>query len=284
MMNSDDVTRAALAIENAEALLICAGAGMGVDSGLPDFRGDEGFWNAYPPYRHLGVSFIDMANPAWFYRDPSFAWGFYGHRRNLYRETIPHEGFSIMRRWAAEREDNYFVFTSNVDSQFQKAGFDEGRIDECHGSIEWNQCLSDCGAPIFAAGPENIAIEPHTMHAGLPLPACTKCNGLARPNILMFGDFEWHGQREREQHDRLQRWLSENSESPLVIIECGAGTAIPTVRYFSESAAREGSHRMLIRFNVRDPEVPDGHIGFAVGALEGLRAIEDAMKSHEGSE
>ena len=45
---SEIIDRAADAIRTAEALLICAGAGMGVDSGLPDFRGPEGFWRAYP--------------------------------------------------------------------------------------------------------------------------------------------------------------------------------------------------------------------------------------------
>src|SRR5262245_5286806 len=59
-MNSDysaAISEAAAAIRSAEALLIGAGAGMGVDSGLPDFRGNEGFWKAYPPLRKLGLSF-----------------------------------------------------------------------------------------------------------------------------------------------------------------------------------------------------------------------------------
>ena len=42
------ITQAARLIEKADGLLITAGAGMGVDSGLPDFRGNEGFWRAYP--------------------------------------------------------------------------------------------------------------------------------------------------------------------------------------------------------------------------------------------
>jgi len=65
-----------------------AGAGMGVDSGLPDFRGDEGFWKAYPPMAKLGIRFSSMANPRWFESDPELAWGFYGHRLNLYRATV----------------------------------------------------------------------------------------------------------------------------------------------------------------------------------------------------
>ena len=63
---------------------------MGVDSGLPDFRGDQSSWRAYPPYKKLGLNFIEMANPEWFSRDPRLGWGFYGHRLNLYRTTSPH--------------------------------------------------------------------------------------------------------------------------------------------------------------------------------------------------
>ena len=63
--------RAAEAVREAEVFIITAGAGMGVDSGLPDFRGDRGFWNAYPPYARLGISFTEAANPDHFERDPA---------------------------------------------------------------------------------------------------------------------------------------------------------------------------------------------------------------------
>lgn len=64
------------AITVADALLITAGAGMGVDSGLPDFRGAEGFWSAYPPLARLGISFEEMANPGWLEKQADLAWGF----------------------------------------------------------------------------------------------------------------------------------------------------------------------------------------------------------------
>jgi NAD-dependent SIR2 family protein deacetylase len=51
------IERAVRAVRDADALLITAGAGMGVDSGLPDFRGNEGFWRAYPPMAKLGIQF-----------------------------------------------------------------------------------------------------------------------------------------------------------------------------------------------------------------------------------
>ncbi len=136
-------------IDSADALLIGAGAGMGVDSGLPDFRGDEGFWRAYPPLKRLGISFHEMADPRWFKQDPTLAWGFYGHRLNLYRTTVPHPGFGMLRALARGRP--LFVFTSNVDGQFQRAGFAGGQILEVHGSIHHLQCMRPCSEVIWAA-------------------------------------------------------------------------------------------------------------------------------------
>ena len=117
----DALQLAAHRIHAAKALLITAGAGIGVDSGLPDFRGPEGFWQAYPALRRHGKHFTDMANPQAFVDHPRLAWGFYGHRLQLYRETQPHAGFSILLRWLNSKRDGGFVFTSNVDGQFQKS-------------------------------------------------------------------------------------------------------------------------------------------------------------------
>ena len=84
MSLKDNAKQAAVALQAADALLVTAGAGMGVDSGLPDFRGQQGFWRAYPAIARLGLCFEEMANPAWFDKDAALAWAFYGHRLNLY--------------------------------------------------------------------------------------------------------------------------------------------------------------------------------------------------------
>ena len=106
-------------LTQAEAILITAGAGIGVDSGLPDFRGDEGFWKAYPPIAKLGIGFSSMANPVWFDKDPFFAWGFYGHRLNLYRNTIPHEGFKLLFELVKSKNNNYFIPPARKTSSFR---------------------------------------------------------------------------------------------------------------------------------------------------------------------
>jgi len=263
--------RAAAAIRAAEAILIGAGAGMGVDSGLPDFRGNEGFWRAYPPFKKLGLSFVKLANPYWFRHDPEQAWGFYGHRRNLYRATQPHDGFAMLLNWCQRLPGGYFVFTSNVDGHFQKAGFDATRIVECHGSLEHLQCMRYCTAEIWPAPPEPIDIDESTFRARSPLPACPRCGGLARPNVLMFGDGDWLQHRTEEQHARYTAWRKQIRGLRLATIELGAGAAVPTVRLECEGAG--GAH---IRVNPREPAA-EGGISLPHGALKALKHLESLL-------
>jgi len=263
---------AAELVAQADALVIAAGAGMGVDSGLPDFRGNEGFWRAYPALGAARMNFTDVASPRTFARDPPLAWGFYGHRLALYRDTVPHEGFAILHRCAAQMPHGAFVFTSNVDGQFQKAGFAEDRVHECHGSIHVLQCLTPCGPDLWPAD----ALRPHINAAVCrwlgDLPTCPRCGALSRPNILMFGDGAWLEQRAAGQQARLDAWLSRASRP--VAIELGAGTHIPSVRYFSTRVLHAHGGR-LIRINPREANVPSAmDVGLSVGALAGLRAID----------
>lgn len=264
--------QAATTIDRADAILITAGAGMGVDSGLPDFRGNEGFWNAYPPLRKLGLSFVDMANPRWFATDPEQAWGFYGHRLQLYRQTQPHEGFNTLLDWIAGRSAGGFVFTSNVDGHFQRAGFDPDGVLECHGSLNHLQCIQNCGGEIWKADKVCVEVDPSTFRAAAPLPHCPRCGALARPNVLMFGDYGWLEARTAAQQRRYEQWLREIGRREFVVIECGAGTAVPTVRIESES-----SRARLIRINPREPQVPQGGISLDCGALKGITRIAECL-------
>jgi len=95
---------------------------------------------------------------------PRLAWGFYGHRLALYRETAPHAGFAILKDWAARKPLGAFVFTSNVDGQFQKAGFDREAIVECHGSIHSLQCARPCGPGIWPADELEPDIDAQACH------------------------------------------------------------------------------------------------------------------------
>jgi len=247
---------------------------MGVDSGLPDFRGTQGFLREYPAIAKLGLRFEEVAQPAWFDRSPELAWAFYGHRLNLYRETAPHAGFRQLLDCGRRKKHGYFVFTSNVDGQFQKAGFDSERIVECHGSLQQLQCCNRCSADIWDAAGETVTVDDATFQARPPLPSCPRCGALARPNVLMFEDWEWNLSRTQAQEFRFQGWLDtlRQVRARLVVVEVGAGTAIPTVRNLSERVA-EDFGATLIRINPREPEVPPRHLGIPLNAAEGIHRI-----------
>jgi NAD-dependent SIR2 family protein deacetylase len=272
-------TRAARALERAGALVITAGAGMGVDSGLPDFRGDQGFWKAYPMYERLGLSFVDAANPARFQEDPAFGWGFYGHRLNMYRATEPHAGFSLLRRWIERFSLEWFVVTSNVDGQFQKAGFDEDRILEVHGSIHHLQCMAGCTDRVWP-NREEVPVDPSSMRAAR-IPRCPACGAVARPNILMFGDYGWVADRTYDQRSRFDAFAAGHLDDGTVVIEMGAGTSIPTIRHASERLGGRGG--LVVRINPREPQIDAAHVSMATGALEGLTAIDRAVGSAGGT-
>ena len=264
------------ALTAADAILITAGAGMGVDSGLPDFRGNEGFWQAYPPIAKLGLSFVELANPRWFVNDPALAWGFYGHRYRLYRKTTPHDGFQILRRWTEAKTGGGFVFTSNVDGHFQKAGFAEENIVECHGSLLHLQCVKPCCAASWPIpGEFQFDFDETTMRARGELPRCLKCGGLARPNVLMFDDFAWDPGRTSVQQVRFNLWLRRLARGRIAVIELGAGTHVPTVREASAQLATSAGVP-LIRINLRESQGPRGTLSLAGGALEILRALDAA--------
>jgi NAD-dependent SIR2 family protein deacetylase len=271
----DLINRAASLVDDASAILVVAGAGIGIDSGLPDFRGRQGFWKAYPALAQHGISFTDIASPEAFHRHPRLAWGFYGHRLAMYRAVEPHRGFHILKGWMSRAPGSGGVFTSNVDGHFQKAGFDERRIAECHGSLNHLQCLEDCDV-IWPATEFSPQVQDGMLVGELP--SCPRCGGLARPNVLMFGDYRWISRRTDEQERRLDQWLA--GVERLLVIEIGAGSAIPTARNFSARMVIEHD-ALVIRINPDESTIHghSRHVSLPMGALAALQAIDQRLSA-----
>lgn len=270
----DEFARLQLAVSwlrDADGVLVTAGAGMGVDSGLPDFRGAEGFWRAYPALRWHRLTFQDMANPRVLARQPELCWGFYGHRLNLYRQTTPHTGFKILRLWSDRLPKGLAVFTSNVDGQFQKAGFAEDVVAECHGSIHVLQCSEVCCASLWPADDLRPIVDEENCQLLSEVPRCPFCGAVARPNILMFGDYDWIALRTQQQEERLQAWLA--GVRRLVVVEVGAGKTIPTVRQFGETHGTR-----VIRINPHESGIAARRgVGLPTRAEVGLRQLDDLL-------
>lgn len=260
----NDITKL---LNECDSLLITAGAGMGVDSGLPDFRGNHGFWKEYPMFKDK-LSFSKVATPQTFKNNPELAWGFYGHRYDTYKNIIPHLGFSLLLEIAKNKfNNNYFVITSNVDEQFQKAGFNPAYIEEIHGSIFNFQCIDACVYETWRS--DYIFNIDNTKCISKIIPLCKFCNDTARPNILMFNDGDWV--YNSTQHDNFKKW-SNKFKSPLVI-EIGAGKAISSIREISEDYKNT-----LIRINPTEADIPHNKgISLYMTGLEGIRLIHSLI-------
>jgi NAD-dependent SIR2 family protein deacetylase len=289
------ILHAAKAISTADALLITAGAGMSADSGLPVFRGNAGFWRAYPPLAAQRISFERMAQPLWFATQPRMAWAFYGNRLQLYREAEPHAGHAILRSWgarAAAAGGGSFVVTSNVDGQFLKPGFAAESVAEQHGSIHRLQCQQrqqPCADEkmTWDAAPEacdDLAIDLDAPEARGSLPVCPRCGQTARPNILMFNDTAWMDAATRVKMQAFERWKSAVRGLRLVVVEIGAGTAIPTIRRIGERAA-ERARTTLVRINPEEEahDAAENVLVVPLPALQPLRLIDEAMKGGGGA-
>lgn len=269
---------AARALGKAEALLIGAGAGMSVDSGIPAYRRNpEG---GVPGDDERPIGYLPNLSPLSFDIDAEVGWGAAGYILDLFRRTKPHQGYQIALRWAAQSAAGAFVVTSNIDGQFEKAGFGAERILEGHGSVHHLQCTKPCGSRIWSAVSTDVDVDTSSMRARPPLPRCPDCGIAARPNVFMFGDRRFNTDRASGQQRSFEDWLNSIEGRELVVVECGAGTAVPTIRLKCEELSRQFGGT-LIRINLTESEVPTNDVealSIPLGALDALRQIDSCRK------
>lgn len=175
----DERARAREMISAAREILVLTGAGVSAESGVPTFRGASGLWKS--------VRAEELATPEAFARDPRLVWEWYGWRRMLVAACTPNEAHRALAALALRRT-GVAIVTQNVDELHRVAAREEaGDADpaaalplELHGSIFRARC-TQCGARI--AHREAIDARDHST-----LPACERCGGLLRPDIVWFGE------------------------------------------------------------------------------------------------
>lgn len=200
-------------------------------------------------------------------------------RLDLYRKTGPHAGFGFLKKWADAKKGSW-VFTSNVVGKFQKAGFSSEQIHECHGSIHHLQCMDAWSTDTWSADEFMPEVDEVNYLLLNEPPRCPKCGAMARPNVLMFGDWSWSPVRTTIQCKREDEWLGAiGDHQRVVVIELGAGTAIPSDRNFSQRITYEFGGR-LARINQREFQVLSGvDVGLSLGSLEALRGIDEVLEA-----
>lgn len=262
MTNLDDKLKSiADSILNADGVVITAGAGMGVDAGIPDFRGNTGLWTAEKD------NFIKFADGSAFHERPLEAWNFYIQRLMKYSRLEPHRGYHDLQRI----HHDTFVVTSNVDGHFERSGWDPQKIYEIHGNLKWIQCSNHCcddvqPMPQFEEALSSLEDAPH----------CPHCGAVSRPVVMMFNDFWVDLALIEQQSMRYDAW-SKNKKN-IIGIEIGAGTAVPSIRNFGERFTS-----MLIRINPHDPQIYRiQDVSIPATAIEGIDTLFNILgHTHE---
>jgi NAD-dependent protein deacetylase/lipoamidase len=203
-------------------IVLLTGAGISAASGIPTFRGTEGYWAVgsrnYRPE--------ELATLATFRREPAAVWGWYLHRRGVCRAARPnaaHDAVVAIERRFGER---FVLITQNVDGLHLAAGSGVERTLQVHGNLHFMRCAGDCdGAPVPV--PESFGARPR----GEPLDAaeragleCARCGGWMRPHVL------WFDENYDEARYRFESALAAAREAALLLVVGTSGaTTLPAL-------------------------------------------------------
>lgn len=284
MAASDNIHRAHSLLANADRVLIGAGAGLSTAAGLA-YSGER-FQRYFAPFiERYGMT--DMYS-AGFYPFPTQEdkWAYWS--QHIWMNRFEPGATPLYRRlfeWARDRD--YFVITTNVDAQFELAGFDPQRIFATQGDYGYIQCARGCHDQIY---PVRSLMEEWRFDLGARsdgtfertrlsdpalVPACPVCGGGMETHLRADGFFvetdDWHAAQQR-----YQAFAERTRGSRTVLLELGVGWNTPVwIRYPFENVTQMlgPDHAPLVRINYDAATADASSIPGAVGLAGDIAGI-----------
>ncbi len=225
---SESIARAAAAISSCEAILIGAGAGMSTSAGME--YGGETFERYFSDFaRKYDVHDMYVGGYAPF-ESLEETWGFWSRLIKLERYDIP-AGAPYLKLRELVDGMNYFVLTTNVDHQFQKAGFDKKRLFYTQGDYGLWQCSKPCHIKTYDNREAIMQMAAQQVGMEIPsslLPKCPICGAPMCMNLRLNSDFvEDDGWRAANR--RYSEFVHANAQSKIVYLELGIGSNTPGI-------------------------------------------------------
>jgi NAD-dependent deacetylase len=209
-------------------VLVITGAGVSAESGIPTFRGKEGYWRNFDPAK--------LATPEAFAQNPSLVWEWYRERRETIRRAQPNPAHHAIARLAAN-VPQFLLVTQNVDDLHERSGVAAGKMVQVHGDIFVTRC-SRCDAKHR---------EKEKDKSGLP--RCSVCDALMRPGVVWFGE-----QLDLNNIERVEDFLAVG---PCDVVIVAGTTAM--FGYIADWAVRaSGKSGRLIEINPEATALTDG--------------------------
>ncbi len=223
MMNSD-LSRLEKHLTKLHAssgrVTVLTGAGISAESGIPTFRGPEGYWQVgsknYRPE--------EMATHRMFLEDPWEVWSWYLYRRDVCRKANPNAGHQGVARLEEILGEHFRLVTQNVDGLHLRAGNTLERTFQIHGNLNFSRCAESCNPELFP-----LAEQLRYRGKGQTLTeqekkalTCPRCGGLTRPHVLWFDEcYDEHFFRA----DSTVQWAGNTDL--LIIVGTSGATALP---------------------------------------------------------
>ena len=202
-------------------VVVMTGAGISAESGIPTFRGEEGYWKVGS--RNYRAQ--ELATFGAYSRMPDEVWAWYLYRRSVCQAAAPNPGHEALVALEAALGDRFLLVTQNVDGLHLRAGNSHARTYQIHGNIDFMRCGADCCPDTFdmPAGVDLVWPKGRAVgDAERALLVCPKCGGRARPHVL------WFDETYDEPHFRFESSLRAASQAGLLIVVGTSGaTTLP---------------------------------------------------------
>lgn len=196
-------------IQSAKRIVFFGGAGVSTESGIPDFRSEQGIFKTRQDY---GCSPETILSHTFFIENPKVFYKFY-REKMIYLDALPNEAHKALARLEASGKLTA-VITQNIDGLHQAAG--SKNVLELHGSVHRNYCMQ-CG--------KFYPLQAVTDCDGIP--TCAECNGIIKPDVVLY--------EEALDHSVLEKSVDYIEKADLMIVGGTSLNVYPAaglLRYF----------------------------------------------------
>ena len=216
------------ALLEADAVVIGAGAGLSTSAGFT-YSGER-FQQHFADF--IGkYGFTDMYS-AGFYPFPSEEehWAYWS-RHIYYNRYVPAPKPVYDNLLKLLKDKDYFVITTNVDHQFQKAGFDKQRLFYTQGDYGLFQCAKPCHQKTYDNEELVKRMIAEQMDMRIPselIPRCPVCGGPMKVNLradeTFVEDEGWHAASER-----YTEFIRRHKDGNVLFLDLGSGGNTPVI-------------------------------------------------------
>jgi NAD-dependent SIR2 family protein deacetylase len=280
MMNETYQTRvdkAKQAIEGADFILLGGGAGLSAAAGIV-YSGKRFTENFAPFIEKYGLT--DMYSSGFYpFKSQEERWAYWAKHICLNRYEAGATKLYI-DLFSLVKEKKYFVISTNVESQFVKAGFPSEKVFEIQGNYGYLQCAKGCHDKLYDNELLVKEMVKKTVDCKIPselVPKCPVCGGEMDPN-LRINQYFVQDERWYELNKSYNDFLEESEGKKIVYIELGVGFNTPgIIRYPFEKMTYHNKNATLIRLNKDRPEGLEENIDKTIAFTEEMQAVVSAI-------